>query len=102
MDTPDRKPPSAPAPPAAGARGRREPSRRAPFGGGVPAVAALLLLAGCAVGPNYERPPALGTNAMPGSFDGAVVTNVGAWKPAEPSAHLARGAWWEMFGDPEL
>ena len=24
------------------------------------------------------------------------------WKPAQPSAHLPRGSWWEMFGDPEL
>ena len=63
---------------------------------------AALLLAGCAVGPNYQRPPALGTNAMPPSFTGATATNAGAWKPAQPSAHLPRGSWWEMFGDPEL
>ena len=61
-----------------------------------------LLLAGCAVGPNYERPGALGTNAMPPSFTGASATNAGEWKPAQPSAHLPRGSWWEMFGDPEL
>jgi len=61
-----------------------------------------LLLAGCAVGPNYQRSPALGTNAMPASFTGATDTNAGAWKPAQPSAHLPRGSWWEMFGDPEL
>ena len=61
-----------------------------------------LLLAGCAVGPNYQRPPALGTNAMPPSFAQATATNAGDWKPAQPSAHLPRGSWWEMFGDPEL
>ena len=61
-----------------------------------------LLLAGCAVGPNYERPAALGTNAMPRSFAGATATNVGDWKPAQPSAHLPRGSWWEMFSDPDL
>jgi multidrug efflux system outer membrane protein len=61
-----------------------------------------LLLAGCAVGPNYERPAALGTNAMPPSFAGATATNAGDWKPAQPSAHLPRGSWWELFGDPEL
>jgi len=60
-----------------------------------------LLLAGCAVGPNYQQPPALGTNAMPAAFSGASSTN-GDWKPAQPSAHLPRGAWWEIFGDPEL
>ena len=61
-----------------------------------------LLLAGCAVGPNYQRPTALGTNAMPASFAGASATNAGVWQPAQPSAHLPRGAWWEIFGDPEL
>jgi multidrug efflux system outer membrane protein len=61
-----------------------------------------LLLAGCAVGPNYQRPPALGTNAMPPAFSGAGSTNTGIWKPAQPSAHLPRGSWWELFGDPEL
>src|SRR5450759_4681388 len=61
-----------------------------------------LLLAGCAVGPNYQRPEAFGTNAMPASFAGAAATNTGEWKPAQPSAHLPRGSWWEMFGDSEL
>src|SRR5512136_488114 len=61
-----------------------------------------LLLAGCAVGPNYQRPPALGTNVMPAAFFGATSTNLEEWKPAQPSAHLPRGSWWELFGDPEL
>jgi multidrug efflux system outer membrane protein len=61
-----------------------------------------LLLAGCAVGPHYQRPAVLGTNAMPASFAGATATNAGVWQPAQPSAHLPRGAWWEMFGDHEL
>ena len=61
-----------------------------------------MLLAGCAVGPNYQRPAALGTNAMPPAFSGAMPTNAGIWKPAQPSAHLPRGAWWELFGDSEL
>ena len=29
-------------------------------------------------------------------------TNASIWKPAQPSAHLPRGPWWEVFGDPEL
>jgi multidrug efflux system outer membrane protein len=61
-----------------------------------------LLLAGCTVGPNYHRPGALGTNAMPSSFVGATSTNLGEWKLAQPSAQLPRGSWWELFGDPEL
>ena len=71
---------------------------KAAFGSAVVAA----LLAGCAVGPNYQRPSALGTNAMPTAFAEANPTNFGAWKPAEPSAHLPRGAWWELFGDTEL
>lgn len=62
----------------------------------------LALAAGCAVGPSYNRPSALGTNAMPAAFAEAPVTNAGAWKTAEPSAHLPRGAWWGIFNDPEL
>ena len=61
-----------------------------------------LVLAGCTVGPNYHRPSALGTNAMPASFAGTIASNLGEWKPAQPSAHLPRGAWWDLFGDPEL
>ena len=65
-------------------------------------IAIVAALAGCAVGPNYQRPSALGTNAMPAAYSGAGSTNSGIWKPAQPSAHLPRGSWWEMFGDPEL
>jgi outer membrane protein, multidrug efflux system len=61
-----------------------------------------VLLAGCAVGPNYHRPSALGTNAMPTAFAETTTTNLGQWKRAEPSAHLPRGAWWTLFGDAEL
>jgi multidrug efflux system outer membrane protein len=62
----------------------------------------LLLLAGCAVGPDYKRPGVVGTNDLPAAFSGSISTNATDWKPAQPSAHLPRGAWWEMFGDPEL
>ena len=61
------------------------------------------LLAGCAIGPDYRLPAAIGTNRMPAAFaGGAALTNMGNWKPAEPSAHLPRGVWWEIFGDSEL
>jgi outer membrane protein, multidrug efflux system len=39
---------------------------------------------------------------MPASFAGATATNAIDWKPAQPSAHLPRGSWWEPFGDLEL
>ena len=61
-----------------------------------------IFLAGCAVGPNYHRPEPLGTNAVPPSFSGTMPTNASIWKPAKPAAHLPRGPWWEVFGDPEL
>jgi outer membrane protein, multidrug efflux system len=64
--------------------------------------AGLLWLAGCAVGPDYQRPSALGTNAMPAVFAETTPTNQGTWKPAEPSAHQPRGPWWDLFGEPEL
>ncbi|MBI5821023.1 MAG: efflux transporter outer membrane subunit [Verrucomicrobia bacterium] len=53
------------------------------------------LLAGCAVGPDYERPAALKSQPLPKSF-------AGDWKTAQPAAHLPRGAWWEVFKDAEL
>lgn len=53
---------------------------------------AVLVLAGCAVGPDYQRPEV----AAP-AFQGA-----GSWQPAAPAADLPRGKWWEAFGDPVL
>src|SRR5947208_3421170 len=55
----------------------------------------MALAAGCAVGPDYKRPEA---TTMPTAYAGA--TN--EWKVAEPQAHLPKGNWWEIFGDPEL
>ena len=58
------------------------------------ALLGLLLAAGCKLGPDYHRPAALGTNAMPAVFLGETNPEGGpGWKPAEPSAHLPRGAW---------
>ena len=57
------------------------------------AALAGVMLGGCMVGPDYVRPSAPMTPAFK-ETDG--------WKVAEPSDHLPRGAWWEIFGDPEL
>jgi NodT family efflux transporter outer membrane factor (OMF) lipoprotein len=62
----------------------------------------LSLLSGCAVGPDYHRPSALGTNSVPPAYTDGTPTNASIWKPAQPSAHLPKGPWWEVFGDPEL
>jgi len=56
------------------------------------AAIAMIMLAGCAVGPDYRRPAA--TPTVPPAYAG--------WKIAEPQADRPKGNWWEMFGDPEL
>lgn len=56
-------------------------------------LAAALTLGGCMVGPDYVRPDA----ATPAAYK-----EMAGWKRAEPRDQLARGSWWEMFGDREL
>lgn len=56
-------------------------------------LACTLLLAGCAVGPKYHRPPV----EVPPSYK-----EVGNWKAAQPSEESLRGNWWEIFNDPQL
>src|SRR4029077_10375799 len=56
-------------------------------------LAGVLLLAGCAVGPNYHRPPV----AVPPTYKEA-----GNWQPAQPNEESLRGNWWEVFNDPQL
>jgi NodT family efflux transporter outer membrane factor (OMF) lipoprotein len=53
----------------------------------------VLLLAGCAVGPDYLRPDV----TTPAAYKEA-----GDWKPAEPKDLSPRGSWWEIYGDAEL
>jgi len=57
------------------------------------AVAVLAAVVGCAVGPRYVRPPI----AEPDAYK-----ETAGWKIAEPQADVARGPWWEIFGDPTL
>ncbi len=63
-------------------------------------LALLLALAGCAVGPTYERPSA----AVPAAYKEAALpaSEAGTWKPAEPSEEALRGAWWKVFNDEGL
>ncbi|HTV43312.1 MAG TPA: efflux transporter outer membrane subunit [Candidatus Sulfotelmatobacter sp.] len=66
-------------------------------------AAIVLVIGGCAVGPNYHRPAALPTQPLPQSFTTvAPGTNQVVWKIAQPSANVPRGNWWEIFGNPEL
>ncbi len=56
-------------------------------------VVGIAVLAGCAVGPDYKRPP----------FDAAAAYKEQSdWKPSEPGDALSRGPWWAMFNDPAL
>lgn len=67
------------------------------------ASAALVALA-CSVGPDYARPSAPVPAAYRegrGGKDGKNGKDVG-WKPAEPRDGLPKGAWWKIFGSPEL
>jgi outer membrane protein, multidrug efflux system len=60
------------------------------------------LLTACKVGPDYRRPPPLGTNAMPASYSQTSATNETEWKAASPASQLPRGNWWRVFGDTNL
>src|SRR5580658_9636016 len=66
-----------------------------------PALVLLGLLAGCMVGPKYQKPPVPVTPAFkeppPDSFKES-----DDWKKAHPDAAALRGNWWEIFGDPQL
>lgn len=69
------------------------------------AGAAVLLLAGCMVGPRYHRPAA----PVPPAFKGAELTpppelESGSWKQAQPSAPSEKleTNWWALYNDPKL
>ena len=57
------------------------------------ATALVVLTSACSVGPDYVRPSMISPDAYK-ELDG--------WKIARPQDALARGAWWEIFGDPQL
>lgn len=59
------------------------------------AITAILcaLLAGCKVGPNYQRPPAPAPEAY---------KTEAPWRVAAPKDAFPKGAWWEVFNDAEL
>jgi NodT family efflux transporter outer membrane factor (OMF) lipoprotein len=57
------------------------------------AMAAMAFFVGCAVGPDYLRPPV----SVPAAYK-----ETEGWKVADPKDHLTRGTWWEIFEDPQL
>lgn len=94
---------------------------------GVPAaitlLAAAMVLAGCSLAPDYQRPALSGADHFkeavhtPGSaFDGSTAdgqdaisqvseadaASAGSWKTAQPADQALRGEWWRVFDDPVL
>jgi NodT family efflux transporter outer membrane factor (OMF) lipoprotein len=60
------------------------------------AALAAVLLSGCRVGPQYQRPMTPVPVALKELKDND------QWKMATPSDGLLKGNWWEMFGDSQL
>ena len=60
-----------------------------------------LFLTSCMVGPNYKRP----STPVPAAFKELPPPDspqASEWAPATPNDAIARGKWWEIYGDPEL
>lgn len=57
------------------------------------ALAAIVELTGCAVGPKYQQPSV----PTPPAYK-----EMGDWKTAQPSDQNLGGNWWEIFNDPQL
>ncbi len=68
----------------------RPKTRHARF---LPVLPLAAVLAGCVVGPNYQRP------AAPVS---ATFKEAQGWAPSRPADGIDRGAWWSIYRDPVL
>src|SRR5450830_1015059 len=58
-----------------------------------PFLLAIIMLAGCSVGPDYVKP----TMQIPTAFK-----EQNGWVTAQPQDTLPKGKWWELFGDADL
>jgi multidrug efflux system outer membrane protein len=56
----------------------------------------VLAISGCAVGPDYQKPPVTAPTAWKTPQTAAI------WKEATPRDTQSRGKWWEIFADAEL
>jgi NodT family efflux transporter outer membrane factor (OMF) lipoprotein len=72
-------------------------NRLFPIFGGV----AVLLLAGCMVGPQYKRPAAITAPSFKEAPVDQAAKNDG-WKPGQPSDQKLKGDWWLMYQDQQL
>ena len=59
----------------------------------IASMLALVTLASCEVGPDYERPSA----PVPASFK-----EIDGWKPSQPQDAASGTAWWSVYKDPLL
>ncbi|MEL2330434.1 efflux transporter outer membrane subunit [Klebsiella pneumoniae] len=59
----------------------------------ITSVICLLLLSGCTVGPDYQRP----TVTMPLHYKEAR-----GWRQAAPQDSVGKGEWWAVYRDPQL
>src|SRR6476620_4895041 len=72
-------------------------------------LASLLVVAGCSLAPNYEKPDVNAPSAFKetpvettASADKISPAEAGTWKTAEPSEEVMRGEWWTIFDDAAL
>jgi NodT family efflux transporter outer membrane factor (OMF) lipoprotein len=56
-------------------------------------AAALAVIAGCAMGPEYRKPE----TEVPAAYK-----ETANWKLAQPQEAIVRGEWWKIFQDPRL
>jgi NodT family efflux transporter outer membrane factor (OMF) lipoprotein len=63
------------------------------------ALAAIVSLSGCLVGPDYERPPPA---SPPAPAYKEVSGPAADFRPALPRDAIDRGPWWTIYGDPTL
>ena len=73
--------------------------RRVAAWGATAVIGCAVVVAGCAVGPDYHGPPAA-EKAAPAKFKTA--SAAGRWKVAEPIDEKAGGNWWSIFHDGTL
>ena len=79
---------------------KRPQSRRKPWVPACAGLAALLMLAACTVGPDYQRPAA----PVPAAYKEAWKPGAreAGWRVGRPRDAVDRGAWWSVYGDPVL
>jgi NodT family efflux transporter outer membrane factor (OMF) lipoprotein len=65
---------------------------------------AAIMISGCTVGPNYQRPTAPSAPAFKESAVPVPPPNPpnGGWKQVAPNDSTIRPNWWEMYQDPQL